>query len=163
MGVLAPGSEHAWPSTQPPIDTSGNFSAHRPGGGVIFWKFFWSSFLTNQRIAFFFLLLLLSASLTFLPEGVIKKIRFGVTAIWGTWNCLNLFTPPPRHMCWKISAGVDGGLSGGSSLSRPRSEDPHRHQRKLLLYFCSIYLVYVFDILPLRETIKKNAKLRTLA
>ena len=28
MGVLAPGSAHAWPSTQPPIDTSGNFSAH---------------------------------------------------------------------------------------------------------------------------------------
>ena len=27
MGVLAPGSEHARPSTQPPIDTSGNFSA----------------------------------------------------------------------------------------------------------------------------------------
>ena len=25
MGVLAPGSAHAWPSTEPPIDTSGNF------------------------------------------------------------------------------------------------------------------------------------------
>ena len=25
MGVLAPGSAHAWPSAQPPINTSGNF------------------------------------------------------------------------------------------------------------------------------------------
>ena len=28
MGVLAPGSAHARLSAQPPIDTSGNFSAH---------------------------------------------------------------------------------------------------------------------------------------
>ena len=28
MGVLAPGSAHARPSAWPPIDTSGNFSAH---------------------------------------------------------------------------------------------------------------------------------------
>ena len=28
MGVLAPGSAHARPSARPPIDTSGNFSAH---------------------------------------------------------------------------------------------------------------------------------------
>ena len=28
MGVLAPGSAHARPSAQPPIDTSGNVSAH---------------------------------------------------------------------------------------------------------------------------------------
>ena len=28
MGVLAPGSAHARPSAQPPIDVSGNFSAH---------------------------------------------------------------------------------------------------------------------------------------
>ena len=28
MGVLAPGSVHARPSAQPPIDTSGNFPAH---------------------------------------------------------------------------------------------------------------------------------------
>jgi len=29
MGVLAPGSGHARPSAQPPIDTIGNFSAHK--------------------------------------------------------------------------------------------------------------------------------------
>ena len=28
MGVLASGSAHARPSARPPIDTSGNFSAH---------------------------------------------------------------------------------------------------------------------------------------
>ena len=28
MGVLAPGSAHARPTAQPPIDVSGNFSAH---------------------------------------------------------------------------------------------------------------------------------------
>ena len=33
MGVLAPGSAHARPSAQPPIDTSGHFSAHMSGGG----------------------------------------------------------------------------------------------------------------------------------
>jgi hypothetical protein len=32
----------------------------------------------------------------------------------------------------KISAHVDGGLSGGSRVLRPGSEDPHRRERKLL-------------------------------
>ena len=31
MGVLAPGSAHARPSAQPPIDVSGNFPAHMSG------------------------------------------------------------------------------------------------------------------------------------
>ena len=30
----------------------------------------------------------------------------------------------------QISANVDGGLSGGSSVLRPGSEDPHRRQCK---------------------------------
>ena len=34
MGVLAPGSAHAWPSTQPPIDTSGKKLALVSGRGV---------------------------------------------------------------------------------------------------------------------------------
>ena len=33
LGVLAPGSAHARPSARPPIDTSGNFSAHMSGRG----------------------------------------------------------------------------------------------------------------------------------
>ena len=50
MGVLAPGSSQARPSAWPPIDTSGNFSAHMSGGGEIVWQFFWSTFSPNQRI-----------------------------------------------------------------------------------------------------------------
>ena len=34
MGVLAPGSAHARPSARPPIDTSGNISAHMSRGVV---------------------------------------------------------------------------------------------------------------------------------
>ena len=37
-------------------------------------------------------------------------------------------------MCRKISAHVDGGLSGGSRVRRPGSEDPHRRERKSSLY-----------------------------
>ena len=33
-------------------------------------------------------------------------------------------------MCRKISSHVDGGPSGGSSVRRPGSGDPHRHKRK---------------------------------
>ena len=35
MGVLAPGSAHTRPSARPPIDTSGNFSAHMSEGGKL--------------------------------------------------------------------------------------------------------------------------------
>ena len=31
----------------------------------------------------------------------------------------------------KISAHIDGGLSGGSRVRRPLSEDPHRRERKV--------------------------------
>ena len=34
MGILAPGSAHAGPSAQPPIDTSGNFSTQVSGRGA---------------------------------------------------------------------------------------------------------------------------------
>ena len=33
----------------------------------------------------------------------------------------------------KISAGVVGGLSGGSSVRRTSSEDPHRRQQNFFL------------------------------
>ena len=33
-------------------------------------------------------------------------------------------------MCRKISAHVDGRLSGGSRVRRPGSEDPHRREQK---------------------------------
>ena len=44
------------------------------------------------------------------------------------WN----FDSHPIQVHRKMSTGVDGGLSGGSSVRRPGSEDPHRRQRKLL-------------------------------
>ena len=31
----------------------------------------------------------------------------------------------------QIASGDDGGLSGGSIMRRPRSEDPHQYLRKL--------------------------------
>ena len=34
----------------------------------------------------------------------------------------------------KISAHVDGGLSGGSRVRRPGSEDPHRRERKFVKF-----------------------------
>jgi hypothetical protein len=35
----------------------------------------------------------------------------------------------------KISAHVGGGLSGGSSVHRTRSEDPHRCERKFKMVY----------------------------
>ena len=44
-----------------------------------------------------------------------------------------MFEGDSADMCAKkLSVGVNGGLSGGSSVRRPGSEDPHRSQRKLL-------------------------------
>ena len=56
--------------------------------------------------------------------------------VWKNEKCVELnFCPPTRHVRWKKSAGVDGGLSGGSIVRRPGSEDPHRHQRNYPKYF----------------------------
>ena len=45
----------------------------------------------------------------------------------------NVFKLPPhlRHVRRIISAYVDGGPSGGSSVSRPGSGDPHQREQKL--------------------------------
>ena len=37
-----------------------------------------------------------------------------------------------RNRWQKIPANVDGGLTGGSGVHRPGSEDPHRHERKFV-------------------------------
>ena len=37
----------------------------------------------------------------------------------------------------KISAHVDGGLSGGSRVRRPGSEDPHRRERKFIVSYAT--------------------------
>jgi hypothetical protein len=53
MGVLAPGSAHARPSAQPPIDTSGNFSAQVFGRGSTNLKHFSINFLAIFILLFF--------------------------------------------------------------------------------------------------------------
>ena len=36
--------------------------------------------------------------------------------------------PSPRHVRWKISAHIDGGPSGGTSMRRPRSISGKQHK-----------------------------------
>ena len=58
------------------------------------------------------------------PKNVVIGVRNLGYCFWGAgkffwrWIC--------RHVRWKVSASVDGGLSGGSGVRRPGSEDPHR-------------------------------------
>ena len=40
---------------------------------------------------------------------------------------------------WKISAHADRGPSGGCSVCRPGSEDPHRRERKFILVIMTHY------------------------
>ena len=70
------------------------------------------------------LLSLLYLLLSQILHGVLthKKVRFGVEK-----NNLGFFTPS-QTCAPKISAGVDGGLSGGSSVGRPGSEDLYQCQ-----------------------------------
>ena len=88
-----------------------------------------------------FQLFFLSVPVTFLLEGVI--VGFWNLGFFLTKKCLESpdmanksirnfsdFFSSPWHVCRKISAGVDGGLSGGSIVRRPGSEDPHQRQRK---------------------------------
>ena len=49
-----------------------------------------------------------------------QNIRYDLLMVWG--DALRLLR---RNMCRKISTYVDGGLSGGSGVRRPGSEDPH--------------------------------------
>ena len=50
-----------------------------------------------------------------------------------------ILTAPQTHVP-KNSTGVNWGLSGGSSVCRPGSEDTHQHQRNLIyfLFFISV-------------------------
>ena len=45
----------------------------------------------------------------------------------------NMFEGDPADMC------TDGGLSGGSRVRRPGSEDPHRRERKLIIKFVNFF------------------------
>ena len=66
----------------------------------------------------------------FIKREVLRIFWFGEKVDQKNFQTILPPLPPPRHVRRKISAGVDGGLSGGSSVRRPGSEDPHRHQRK---------------------------------
>ena len=78
----------------------------------------------------------------FLPSSSFSW-SLGRVGNWGTplppQNCLKCLTiycpPPPRHVCWKMSTGVYGGPSRGSSLPRPRSADPIGFSRNFQLHF----------------------------
>ena len=82
---------------------------------------------------------------------------------WGRCLMVTLQTCMP-----KTSAHVNGGTSGGSSMRRPRSEDPH--QREQIFYYfiilCNSFIIieiYVFYyqifILQNIEWIDKSANL----
>ena len=49
-------------------------------------------------------------------------------------------------MCRKISAHVDGGLSGGSRVRRPGSEDPHRRERKFPSCYSAAFLLFLYVV-----------------
>ena len=52
------------------------------------------------------------------------------------WNGEIFCCPPsPSNVRQKNSVHIDRGLSGGSSVRRPGSEDPHRCERKYLIHY----------------------------
>ena len=51
--------------------------------------------------------------------------------------------PPRRHLHREISASVDEGLSGGSSVRRPGSEGSHQHQHNFSFFFLSEVLTFL--------------------
>ena len=75
-------------------------------------------------------------------------------------NFLIFFTPPARKKQRKCFAGVDGGLSEGSSVHRPRSEDPHLRQRKLII-FLTILITLNIPIFIQRSTLLLFQKVQT--
>ena len=55
-------------------------------------------------------------------------------------------SPNSRHVRRKISAHVDGGLSGGSRVRRPGSKDPHRREWKFIYILYILEVIFVFTI-----------------
>ena len=66
-----------------------------------------------------------------------------------------MFKDDFADMCAKNSAGVDGGPSGGASVRRPVSGDPHRRQRNYI-----IKLKTFFGYMGDKKLHRKNVKLR---
>ena len=69
--------------------------------------------------------------------------------------------PPPSHVCKKNSAGVNGEPSGGSSVHRPGSEDPHWCQRKFVLVFTNTTNNTKMKNNHLSEMCKLHSKMET--
>ena len=67
------------------------------------------------------------------PKNVLNKLRSSSKTKKGGGGIF--FDPPSQTCAPKISASVNGGLSEGSSVRRPRSEGPHR--RKWKYFFLS--------------------------
>ena len=53
-------------------------------------------------------------------------------------NCLG--GPPPRHVRQQVSTSVDGGLSGGSRVRRPRERGPPSALAEISLFSSSFFL-----------------------
>ena len=98
---------------------------------------------------------------TFPPEGVIlpRVLEFFMgfsspkNKIGGKRNCEKCLELPElarkliSNFSFKLPmcAGVDGGPSGGSSVHRPRSEDPHGRQLKFSQIFMIIITIQVMS------------------
>ena len=65
-----------------------------------------------------------------------------------------------RHVRRKIKSGVDGGPSGGSSVHRPGSEDPHRCQRNLLDFPHSMQCIGFYNYFYSMIIIKSNNNIK---
>ena len=68
------------------------------------------------------------------------------------------FYPPTQTCAAKISANVNGGPSGGSSIRRPMSEDPHRRQRNLREKVPNNVSKWVTQNAPSKMTCKQTQK-----
>ena len=133
------------PPYPPPPQKKANFGGTKVKNGcfrvVGFWNFAWAPMFPN--ILGFSWRNFLGG--TPLPP---KKADFGGTKMkHGCFGSRNIgydflrvggdvWRPPCRHACQKISARINGGLSRGSCMHRPGSEDPHRRERKFFSCCC---------------------------
>ena len=86
----------------------------------------------------------LSLEVIELPEMGRKLI--GTFFLWRTEG--GVFSPSIPLTCTpRISALVDGRLSRGSSVARPRSEDPHQHEWKFLFHLSGLSALRRLDLL----------------
>ena len=67
-----------------------------------------------------------------------------------------LISPPTRRVRRKISSGVDGGLSGGSSVRRPGREEPQA-PAEIIQCLCHIlnvsYTIHALCYIPWKQVV----------